>query len=108
MAGTKRDEDKPPSTKPGGRVAADVAARKRRQDAPTMPPPATIESGVPPQRAPLASEMRPKRQESTPAPRTPSRPAPARGRTRTLKAPSAVVDEVVADLRKDPRVDDDE
>jgi hypothetical protein len=108
MAGTKRDEDKPPSTKPAGRVAADVAARKRRQDAPTLPPPPTVESGVPPQREPLVSQMRPKRQESTPAPRTTSRPAAPRARTRTLRAPSAVVDEVVADLRKDPRVDDDE
>jgi hypothetical protein len=107
MAGTKRNEDDPPSTKPAGRVAADVASRKRRQDAPTLPPPPTVESGVPPTREPLVSQMRPKRQPSTP-PRSPSRPAPPRGRTHTSRAPSATVDEVVADLRNDPRVDDDE
>jgi hypothetical protein len=73
-----------------------------------MPPPAAVESGAPPSREPLVSQLRPKRQPSTPAARAPARPAPPRGRTQTSRAPSANVDEVVADLRNDPRVDDDE
>jgi hypothetical protein len=49
--------------------------------------------------------MRPKRHDSTP--RTPTT-APGRRKPSTSSAPSANVDEVVADLRNDPRVDVDD
>jgi hypothetical protein len=81
----KRDEGAP-STKPGHRQAAaraqppatEAPPRRKSSEVPTLPPPSPHHSG-----------MR------------------AKKRT-TIPAPSATVDEVVADLRDDPRCERDD
>jgi hypothetical protein len=88
----KRDESIP-STKPGHRLAAardrdprqdrdhkvsdTDGAKEKRREAATLPPPAT----------PRSSGIRAKR--------------------KSIASPSATVDEVIADLSKDPRREDD-
>jgi len=78
MATRRAREETVPPTKPGHRLGEAEAARKgAASEVPTLPPP------------PKNSYMRPKKRA------TPSR------------APSARVDEVVADLKNDPRREDD-
>jgi hypothetical protein len=97
MATTRKRDEAVPSTKPGHRLAAgrarkgpesDGTVRRKRSEMPTLPPPPATprSSGMPPA-TPRASGMRPKR--------------------RSLPAPSATVDEVVADLTHDPRREKD-
>ena len=82
----KRDE-LAPSTKPGHRQATaraekqpadDAEARRKSSEVPPLPPPSPRHSG-----------MHPKKRHTVPA-------------------PSATVDEVVADMSKDPRREDDD
>jgi hypothetical protein len=87
MVTTRKRDDAVPSTKPGHRLAvgrarkapeSDGTLRRKRSEVPTLPPPAAT---------PRTSGMRPKR--------------------RSVPAPSATVDEVVADLSRDPRREKD-
>jgi hypothetical protein len=80
-ATNRKRDDVAPSTKPGHRLAAARAqdpAADKRSEMPTLPPPAAT---------PRESGMRAKR--------------------KTPPSPSATVDEVVADLTRDPRREDD-
>jgi hypothetical protein len=88
MATTRKRDDAAPSTKPGHRLAgagtrkapeSDGTVRRKRSEMPTLPPP--------PPATPRSSGMRSKR--------------------KTI-APSATVDEVVADLSRDPRRESEE
>jgi hypothetical protein len=85
---TDRRRDEAPSTQPGHRLAAARGGQKkpapapgsvRRSEAATLPPPAATDR---------RSGMRAKRT--------------------SVPAPSATVDEVVADLSRDPRREDDD
>jgi hypothetical protein len=87
MATTRKRDDSVPSTKPGHRLAgagtrkateSDGTVRRKRSEMPTLPPPPAT---------PRSSGMRSKR--------------------KTI-APSATVDEVVADLSRDPRREEEE
>ncbi len=81
MATKRAREEAIPPTKPGHRLAEETAARKNASEAPTLPPP-----------PPKDSHMRPKRRAST----------------RSVRPPSAKVDEVVADMTNDPRREDED
>jgi hypothetical protein len=81
---SSRSHDSIPPTQPGHRLAAargrgprETDSVRKRSELPTVPPPAAT---------PRNSGIRPKR--------------------KSLPAPSATVDEVVADLTKDPRRED--
>jgi hypothetical protein len=80
MATKRAREDAVPSTKPGHRLGEAAVARKNASEVPTLPPP-----------PPKNSHMRPKRKSAT----------------RSIPAPQATVDEVVADMTNDPRREDD-
>jgi hypothetical protein len=81
MASKRAREEAIPPTKPGHRLGEATAARKNASEAPTLPPP-----------PPKNSHMRPKKRASS----------------RSIRAPSATVDEVVADLTNDPRREDED
>ena len=88
MATNRKRDATPPPTMPGHRHGAipraeprevDPGAARKRSEAPTLPPPKATEK---------TSGMRAKR--------------------RTMPAPAATVDEVVADMSNDPRREDED
>jgi hypothetical protein len=131
-------DTKPEVPKAGAAVRASGPALKsdrERSEAPTLPPPRAEHSGAAARRIPSASRRPAVRAPATPPPigerRTPTRrddgsvgsdparagrhaeePARASGvrarRSTRSSTPAATVDEVVADLSKDPRRDRDD